>query len=155
MFGNPEMLSKALLPSVGSYGVFYKDIIDIEMSYFPAVQIHPCREKGKSVIRMAEYDRNNFNKPSFINGYNEIQGTSNLKDFGDALVNMKIGTPITSGMVLFKELIIFLLDNVENLRQSPWFNEYGYYLNANDKRSQHSHIPVTYAINIDNIDDAN
>ena len=155
LFGNPEMLPKALLPSVGSYGVFYKDIIDIEMSYFPAVQIHPCREKGKSVIRMAEYDRNNFNKPSFINGYNEIQGTSNLKDFGDALVNMKIGTPITSGMVLFKELIIFLLDNVENLRQSPWFNEYGYYLNANDKRSQNSHIPVTYAINIDNIDDAN
>lgn len=149
LFGDPEILSSALLPSVGSYGVFYKDNIDIEMSYYPAKQIHPCQDKGKSVVRTAEYDQNNFNKPARINGYDEIQGTSSLKDFGDALVNMQIGTPITSGMVVFKELIIFLLDNVESLRQSPWFNEYGDYLDANDRRYQHSPVPVTYAINID------
>ena len=66
LFGDPDMLSHAILPSVGSYGVFYKCNQGVEMSYYPACLISPCSLIGKSVTRMAEYDTSNYRNTKTI-----------------------------------------------------------------------------------------
>ena len=112
LFGDPDMLSHAILPSVGSYGVFYKCNQGVEMSYYPASLISPSNLTGKSVTRTAEYDTSNYGCTPKIHGYVECQGARRIKDFGDALVNMQIGTPILHGTSAHKKLIIFLSQGV-------------------------------------------
>ena len=154
LFGDHDMLSKAILQSVGSYGVFYSHDQSVEMSYYPAYLISPCRLTGKSVARMAKYDSNNFGKTKNINGYDQKQGTRKISDFGDALLDMQIGTPINSGMASHKELIKFLSKNVSGFMQEPWFEEYRDYIyDNNNQDSWTPGVPVIYAINADRIND--
>jgi hypothetical protein len=146
------MLSYAILPSVGSYGVFYKCNQGVEMSYYPASLISPSKLAGKSVKRTAEYDSSNYGCTPQIHGYVECQGARQIKDFGDALVNMQIGTPILHGTSAHKKLIIFLSRYVADIMQSSWIEEYRDYIHETNQQSWTTVVPVIYAINADKIE---
>lgn len=149
LFGNPDMLSHAILPSVGSYGVFYKSNQGVEMSYYPASLISPSKLAGKSVTRTAEYDTSNYGCTPKIHGYVECQGARQIKDFGDALVNMQIGTPILHGTSAHKELIMFLSHYVADIMQSSWIEESRDYIHEPNQQTWTPSVPVIYAINAD------
>ena len=153
LFGDPDMLSHAILPSVGSYGVFYKYNKCVEMSYYPACHIQPCVLSGNSVSRMANYNSRKFDLISTTHGYPENQGTHIISDFGDALLNMQIGTPIYSDMTSHKELVKFLSKNVSGFMQEPWTKEYRDYIYDDNQDSWSPAVPVIYAINADMIND--
>ena len=152
LFNNPNILFDALLPSVGSYGIFYNDGHIVEMAYYPAYQIHPCRSTGASVIRMAKYNIHNLGKVTNTNGYAENQGTHKISDFGDALVNMQIGTPIKSDTNTHRELIMFLSNYDDSLKQTSWYNDYGNYIPIANNFTQTPSVPVMYAINTDRME---
>ena len=151
LFGDPDILSHAILPSVGSYGVFYKYNQCVEMSYYPACLILPRKLVGQSVVRTAEYDTSNYGDTPIINGYIECQGTLQISHFGDALIGMQIGTPIYSGMTSHKDLIKFLSKNVSSFMQEPWTEEYRDYIYDDNQDSWAPAVPVIYAINADRI----
>ena len=119
VFDNSEILSKAVLPSVGSYGVFYQaNAGKIEMAYYPAARIKLCNQTG-GVTRKVYYDSQQipFSTTNTINGYKESQGEETLEDFANALVHMEIGTPMLKDPAINK-LAQFLNSN------SPIFREY-------------------------------
>ena len=109
-FGDSKILSDALLPSVGSYGVFYVDTMHdkIEMSYFPASNLEPVNQRGgeKRVVHFIDSLRTKE-----INGYIESQGEATLSAFGNALINMSIGTPIFPRSELFRKVYCYLFQN--------------------------------------------
>ncbi len=149
LFGDPDILSRAILPSVGSYGVFYSYNRSIEMSYYPACHIQPSVLKGKSVVRTANYDSRKFGTIATAYGYAESQGTRQIRDFGDALANMQIGTPIHRRMMAHKGLIIFLANHIRGFMQGSWFEEYRDDVYDDDQNSWTPTVPVIYAINAD------
>ena len=151
LFGDRDILSKATLPSVGSYGVFYCHNQGVEMSYYPACLISPCTLASKSVVRTAEYDTSNYGNTQIIHGYAECQGTRQISDFGDALVNMQIGTPIDSKTIAHKKLITFLSKYVSDIMQSQWVEYYKDYIHEDNQHPLTPTVPVIYAINADRI----
>lgn len=152
VFGDPDILSKAILPSVGSYGVFYRAGSDIEMSYFPAANITPCRAKANSVIRKVKYDyaKYKFGDISQTKGFDENQGTYLLEEFGDSLIRMEIGTPIKCGASAYTSLLKFLfphLDSSESLYE--WIRKNDYVSPFNKEDPFVFELPFTVAINAD------
>lgn len=153
LFGDCDMLSNAILPSVGSYGVFYKCNKYVEMSYYPACLISPCNLVGQSVARTAEYDTSKYGYTPVIKGYLECQGTPALSNFGDALISMQIGTPINSGMASHKELIKLLSKHISGFMQGSLSKEYRDDIYDDNQDSWSPAVPVIYAINADMIND--
>jgi len=96
VFGDENMLSNAILPSVASYGVFYQNPINqkTDMAYYPANNLTVNLPARTGKIRNAYYDEALFGKENSINGYKETKGEPNLIKFGNALIDMYIGTPI-------------------------------------------------------------
>ena len=119
-FHDPGILQNAILPSVGSYGVFYEDGTDIEMSYFPAGNISPLRKAGKSVVRTVQTSKSNFGKIKIVSGFDESQGEETVEDFGDSLTAMKIGTPFSKakGDTMFSALISYFAEKSSIVGQS-------------------------------------
>ena len=119
-FNDPDILHNAILPSVGSYGVFYEDGTDIEMSYFPAGNISPLRKAGKSVVRTVQTSKSNFGKIKIVSGFDESQGEETVEDFGDSLTAMKIGTPFSKakGDTMFSALISYFAEKSSIVGQS-------------------------------------
>ena len=153
LFGDRDILSNAILSSVGSYGVFYKYTKCVEMSYYPACLISPCNPVGQSVARMAKYDTSNYGAKHVINGHIECLGTPVLSNFGDSLISMQIGTPINSDMTAHRKLIKFLSKNVSGFMQGSLSKEYSDYIYDDNRDSWTPNIPVIYAINADRIND--
>lgn len=110
VFGNKNILSEALLPSVASYGVFYNDSTSskIEMAYYPACNINLANEKGKTKTRTVFYESAKFSSVTLNNELEENQGEKTLSGFGNALVNMQIGTPISQRDNIYHNLTSFL-----------------------------------------------
>ena len=88
-----KLLSGAVLPSVGSFGVFYPVGGTFEYAYFVADGLYPITNNaGKSgVLRL----KTPLFKIRTISGFDEISGTCCLETFGDALDAGLIGTPIS------------------------------------------------------------
>ena len=110
VFGNSEILSKAVLPSVGSYGIFYQENTGkIDMAYYPAKRIKLCNDTG-GATRKVYYDEQLFGKVEIdaVSGYKESQGECTVEDFGNALVDMRIGTPILQANPAMRNLTQFL-----------------------------------------------
>lgn len=149
LFGDRDILVNAVLCSVGSYGVFYKEDKNIEMAYYPAYLIQPCNTTGKSVARMAQYDSSNFESTITRHGYVENQGTRHIREFGDALVNMQIGTPINKCSLIYTPLIVFLSGHIPALKQLLGSNNNFFQANQQDLTPS---VPVVYAINADMIE---
>ena len=87
------LLSGALLPSVGSFGVFYPTGSgSFEFAYFVAELLGPLRNNsGRTGTLMW---RHVFLSCRAISGYQEVNGTCCLPMFGDALEKGLIGTPV-------------------------------------------------------------
>ena len=98
VFGE-SLLNKALLPSVGSYGVFYKNEGKIEMQYYPAnrIKYSPDTYKKKQMVQFGPMNGESpfdFYDSYSVLGFEEVVGTKSLSEFVDNLVSMRIGTPV-------------------------------------------------------------
>lgn len=92
---NPRILTDAVVPSVGSYGIFYRlKTGEYEMSYYPADLLEPNKAIGKSIIRSITYT-GKINCSRNFGMINDSTGVGTLSEFGDALMGLKIGTPIS------------------------------------------------------------
>lgn len=88
----PRLLSEALLPSVGSFGVFHKNppsSIDFFYSSADALSVvgAPSTKQGKVTTSPNPRQR-------ITNGLLETTFCCCLRTFGEALYNLEIGTPI-------------------------------------------------------------
>lgn len=147
LFGDPDILSHAILPSVGSYGVFYQLGDRTEMAYYPAELLHPKQATGNSVVRVVTYNQSRFDRVLIHNGIEENQGTRCLMDFGNALAKMQIGTPINRSMSIYEQLGRFLLIHVADIKESNLFPQS---LKTSPDKEIVS-VPITVAINVDRI----
>lgn len=147
LFGDPNILSHAILPSIGSYGVFYQLGDRTEMAYYPAELLHPKQATGSSVVRIIKYDHRRFDRVLINKGFEENQGTRCLMDFGNALTKMQIGTPINREMPTYEKLGRFLLAHVTDIKESDLFPQS---LNTYQDKAIIS-IPITVAINVDRV----
>lgn len=98
-FGNSKILSDAVLPSIGSYGIFYKmdegNATRMEMAYYPAANVVPQNTNGgKYRTACYDYTRSEFETTCIKKGYIENQGERTLEKFANALVRMEIGSPM-------------------------------------------------------------
>jgi hypothetical protein len=85
----PSLLSAALLPSVGSYGFFYRNKSDpekFEIFYTVADLLRP------KTLSKAQYNRG-YGVNTFA-GFTERNATETSKDFARALYSLEIGTPV-------------------------------------------------------------
>lgn len=101
VFNNKNILRDAILPSVCSYGVFYKNN-GVNMCYFPAscLTINGLKKptgKRTHVDCKLEFD-SKFGFVDTIHGHLESQGEKNLESFGNALIEMKVGTPVDNSI---------------------------------------------------------
>lgn len=110
VFGE-SLLNKALLPSVGSYGVFYKNEGKIEMQYYPAnrIKYSPDTYKKKQMVQFGPMNGEpqfDFYDSYSVMGFDEVIGTKSITEFGDNLVSMRIGTPVSKQAI--KDLLGFI-----------------------------------------------
>ena len=152
VFDNSKILSKAVLPSVGSFGVFYQaNTGKVEMAYYPAERIKLCNQTG-GVTRKVYYDSQQipFGTTNIINGYKESQGEESLEDFANALVRMEIGSPMLKDPAIYS-LVQFLYSN------SPVFKEcFGSFdIQVNQEPVSTNKMPFVCVINADLISKSN
>lgn len=112
VFGE-AILNKAILPSVGSYGVFFKNEGKIEMQYYPANRIKYSTDayKRKQMVQFGPMDGEppfDFYDSYSNLGVEEVVGTKSITEFGNSLVSMRIGTPVS------KQAIRDLLDFIQS-----------------------------------------
>lgn len=150
VFGDRKILLDAILPSVGSYGVFYKCRNNItskvDMAYYPAINLELFTPSG-SLKRTVKYPRRRYGIIDNSRGYSESQGESNLENFADALVAMHIGTPILTSVSAHKGVIDFLYNCSSTFRKAyPLDN-----INEDNIVTTFEKMPITYIINADMI----
>ena len=90
---NPHILSKAILPSIGSFGIFYraKSHSHIELYYSTARNILP-RSVSKNTVMYIPVSNNSY---YYHNGkYQELISCNSMAIFAHNLIAMKIGSPI-------------------------------------------------------------
>lgn len=117
-FGDAYILQDAILPSVGSYGVFYSENKVSDMAYYPASNVKPITGYAASINRKAKFDGAKFSQKKMNGLYIEDQGEGNLKDFSDALIGMEIGTPITPKHPAYGSIVSFLREYSVSFAQS-------------------------------------
>lgn len=125
-FGDSRILADALLPSVGSYGVFYNTNDVTEMAYYPASNVSPVTEFAASTNRKAYFNYTRFGITETKGFYEENQGEENLEFFSDALVGMEIGTPITTIHPAYRSIVSFLRENSPCFLQAGFEGDYDY-----------------------------
>lgn len=94
-----DILSKAKNSSIGNYGVFYKGINAYDMIYCNAEEIIPLSFGRYSRVDYKEVEHNPETIIYDVNGRERIDRrqlnyADNLIDFGDGLLNLRIGEEI-------------------------------------------------------------
>lgn len=125
-FGDSQILKKAILPSVGSYGIFYNVNNVTDMAYYPASNVSPITSIAMGISRKAHFDYIRFGTTVTKGLYKENQGEENLEYFSDALVGMEIGTPITSRHPAYRSISSFLKANSVCFQQSGFDENHDY-----------------------------
>lgn len=148
-FGDAYILQNAILPSVGSYGVFYSENKVTDMAYFPASNVKPITGYAASINRKARFDGTKFGQKKRNGLYIEDQGERNLEDFSDALIGMEISTPISPKHPAYGSIVSFLGEYSVSFAQSG-FEE------IMDYPKQHSNsgfagIPFVCVINAESL----
>lgn len=87
------LLSKAVLKSVGTFGVFYQNHRQWDMAYFIANRLSVLNDHYPSIGTLI-FNSNDFLKIDKVPGYSEVLATRGLQDFGRHLDENLIGTPI-------------------------------------------------------------
>ncbi|MEC7643129.1 MAG: hypothetical protein VX870_06475 [Pseudomonadota bacterium] len=88
----PNLLSDALLPSVGSFGVFYPTTTNFDFAYFVAKELLPVNNNKSASGTL--YMSCPMHSTHRISGYPETTGCSCFIEFGKALEEGLIGSPI-------------------------------------------------------------
>lgn len=89
---NPDILSGAILPSIGSLGVFHKiSSKSYDFFYMPADVAEPLSSPKR---KYAKLKTKNLKSSRNINGYTECTYACCLFTFAKALYDLEIGTPI-------------------------------------------------------------
>ena len=156
-FNDSDILHNAILPSVGSYGVFYENGSSVEMSYIPAGNILPLRKTGKSIVRSAQTSKSNFGKIKTISGFEESQGEETVHDFGESLIAMTIGTPFLNADrdTKFSTIISYLAKKSSTVGEWLRFQDNSLLQDVdNDKEDWLTGAAVTIVINSDEIRNA-
>jgi len=104
-----HLLKGASLPSVGSFGVFYRDSGSYSMVYSIAECINPFTPKAKSVVRKLCI-AGRYGQVRNISGHKEVEACNNIEHFGNHLSNMEIGTVIYPGTDLGKYLYNLMIN---------------------------------------------
>ncbi|MCH4900584.1 hypothetical protein [Pseudomonas sp. B707] len=87
-----NLLSDAILPSVGTFGVFYPLGSSFDFAYYVACGLRPLSNNPGRTGTLQWLAPMNF--ISRRAGYDEITGTCCLEAFGDALEHGLVGTPV-------------------------------------------------------------
>lgn len=87
------ILRDAILPSIGSYGVFYEEKHFVRFAYQPANKLI-CRNIDRSGIASLMFNKNvpKYNTPYKIP---DLQYTLSTKEFEYAVTHLLVGSPIT------------------------------------------------------------
>lgn len=88
-----DLLSGAILPSVGTFGVFYPSHTGFDFAYFVAAGLTPLTNSHNRTGTLQWGAP--LNVIRHIAGHEEVTGTCCLLTFGDALEQSQIGTPIS------------------------------------------------------------
>jgi hypothetical protein len=88
-----DLLSSSLLPSVGTFGVFYPIGSGFDFAYFVADKLSTLNNgTGRSGTLQWNSPMHQLRQ---IAGHTEVTGTCCIRTFGDALLSGHVGTPIT------------------------------------------------------------
>lgn len=145
VFGDRLILQNALLPSVGSYGVFYENNNAVDMAYYPASRISPLTAMAKTLNRKAQYACYRFGQIIPIGSYTESQGEETIERFANALVDMQIGTPITRSHPACGLVLAFLCAAMPHFKETTFCSEWGVPL----ENTAHSFSELPFACVID------
>jgi|GEM_PF-2420311 len=102
--GTPStLLSDAICPSVGAYGVFYKNGPDYDMNYHSAYvlqELTPGATSRRRKVELKAGTPQNIRRPNRGNYYDECQFAKGIIEFGNEVERLHIGTPfdIISGL---------------------------------------------------------
>lgn len=125
-----SILANALLPSVGSYGVFYQEKGQINMQYYPANRIYYDKYSSSKELTVRfnlnkENPKYGFGEKREKDGYTESIGEKTLIEFGNELVNLHIGTPIRrkEDKQTLKQIVSFLKNRSRVFTQSDYFKQ--------------------------------
>ena len=91
---NPRILADAILPSIGSYGIFYKtrSFQHVEFYYASAINIVP---RSAAMRKTPMYIPVSGNDHYFTDGhYHELVSCSRMDKFAHNLIAMTIGSPV-------------------------------------------------------------
>jgi hypothetical protein len=88
-----ELLYQALLPSIGTYGVFYHDDNQWNMAYFVANCLSPLKDNATCAGTLT-FNSDIFCKTREIDGYTEALAAPGLAEFGSLLDCNRVGSPI-------------------------------------------------------------
>lgn len=123
LFNPPSRLLKsALLPSVGSFGFFYKDVNNgFQIHYVSADNL---KLAGKYTQRNGKLIAKTSNCTRRINGYDECISANGNVSFAKALYRLEIGTPICNGRRLVpRDTSIWLASNLQALIEHARIND--------------------------------
>lgn len=90
---DPNILNKAILNSIGSYGIFYRSHLyqQIEFYYSIASNIIPRSYSKDPIMFLPSVNNNYFYS---IGGHDDLISCPSIKQFISYLIAMKIGSPI-------------------------------------------------------------
>lgn len=91
----PDLLSSSILPSVGSFGVFYPSRGGFDMAYFVANMLSPLCNNASANGKLC-FQSGSYNVIRKQSGYDEITSCCCLFGFGDAVEREFVGTPVAS-----------------------------------------------------------
>lgn len=115
------LLKEALLPSIGSYGVFYTNLSKVHMYYSVAKYIEQVRpsSKGMNLKVKSKGICNNIKSISSSYGeFEELEACETIADFGNALLNMRIGSPIAFISDTGKACIYNWIKDIHNKKEN-------------------------------------
>ncbi len=146
-------LKDAILPSVGSYGVFYKLADSFDMQYYPANRIQYNNTKCKK--QTVSFEKDSFGKLPFdekryaVAGHETI-GTKTLDRFGDELIGLSIGTPVDPSTRIGAVLVSLLLHKSDSFKNSKYYINYIHSQEASDASNNLEELtPYKFIIAID------
>ena len=89
-----NILEKAKMPSIASYGVFYWDKkFNYDMAYMRADSIDPVKYSGMSLSRTVQSNAA-WGMKYRVNGHRQLDGCITLEEFADGMIDMTIGEPV-------------------------------------------------------------
>lgn len=115
-----KLLSEALLASIGTYGVFYSERSKVHMYYSIAELLEKVtpNAKGKN-LKVKSKAINNCVRLVFTNYglFDELEACETISDFGEGLLQMKIGSPMQFFSDKGKAVIFSWITSINRLNE--------------------------------------